>query len=247
MSQNANDLDAVGLGLYLQELRGDLSQYRVAKLVGSSPGAVKQWEQGEVVPSVASLYGIARGFGVPIERLIARLVPEYRRTAEDRADEVVLALLETTPPDALTPAAVQDALPLPPTDALDADGVDALILAAVAGPMPRFLADLIRATTLDDGALDAVAEALGDLASRLPGTVFTHRDAYPVAASRVLDEYDAAISRAARALSADDPTRQVALRVRFAGWGEAARVVCELQGLPVQRHEAVVLALGTGS
>lgn len=243
MSQNSDQLDAAALGQYLKELRGDVPQFRAAKLVGTYQSNLKNWENGAVVPSVGSLYAIARGYGVPLEGLIARLVPDYRRTSDERIDEVVRALLETTSPDALTPSAVLGALELPTPPPLDAEAVEDLVVSAVADPMAHVLAELTRATSLDD-PVRAVVEVLGDLASRLPGTVFSHRDAYPADARRLLERYDRAITRAAQAVAGDDPTRRLALGVRFAGWTEAARVVAEMGGRPIQRREAVVLALG---
>lgn len=244
MSQSSDQLDAVALGTYLTELRGDLTQNRASKLVGTHPSNLKNWEQGRVIPSVPSLYGIARGYGIPLERLIARLVPDYRRSSDARVDEVVQHLLETTPPDGLTEAQVHTSLDLPTPPPLPATALETLVVAIVAAPMSGFVADLTRASSLDTGAVEAIADALGDLASRLPATVFTHRAAYPDAARALLDRYDVAITEAAHALSGDDPTRLVALRVRFSGWLESARVVAELGGSPIQRTEAVILAVG---
>lgn len=240
MSRDLENIDPLALGAYLQRLRGPVSLTQAARLAGTWPKNLSDWERGDVIPSVPSLYALARAYGVPLESLIARLVPDYRRPVDAHLDEVLHEHLETTPPDSLPPE-VLGVLAHPP---LGASTRDTMILALVSAPLRPFLAALAEAAEHDaDGAAALVATALGELASRLPGTVFTHRDAYPPEARAVLDAIDSALADTATAIAGDSIPVLIGLRVRFASWTEAARSVLHLGGTPVDRREAVVRAV----
>lgn len=242
MARNLDHVDPQALGAYLRILRGERSLNQAARQAGTYATNLTEWEEGRVIPSLPSLDALARAYDVPLESLIAQLVPDYRRPAHAHLDQAVAGHLESTPPDALT-ADVLGPLAAPP---LGPCARDTLIIALVTAPLPPFLAAVADAVQLDpEPACALLARSLGELASRLPGTLFTHPQTYPPAARAVLDQVDATLTSAATLLADDSVPRLITLRVRLSGWAEAARVVLELGGNPVDRREAVRRAVGS--
>lgn len=245
MAKNLQHVDAVALGEVLQGLRGDLSLNKAAKLIGSYPGNLRQWELGEIVPSIGSLYALARGYGVTLDSLIVHLVPDYRRHPSPRADQAVAELLETCLPADLDVEQVMDRLGTTVPLLFDPPDREAFAVAVVSEPMGPFLDGLVRAMRLErTSAVPALAQVVGELVASLPATALHQRSAYPPKARELLEDYDAALARASAVVAGDDADELLRLRIAVAGWIEAARVMAEGGAGPEDRRLAVLRTAG---
>jgi transcriptional regulator with XRE-family HTH domain len=74
------------IGEKIKELRGALSQEKLAAALSTTANTVSRWETAQYKPSVADLERISRHFGVPITTFFPGMV----------ADEKLQALLSAT-------------------------------------------------------------------------------------------------------------------------------------------------------
>jgi transcriptional regulator with XRE-family HTH domain len=84
----------MGFGNVLKNLRekAGLSQSALAQRLGLSVRSIQNWEQGHRVPRSRVLLALARGVGVPVERLLAEI------TAEDQGEPAAAAPEPEPPP-----------------------------------------------------------------------------------------------------------------------------------------------------
>lgn len=73
------------LGKRLKELRGSLSFYEVGKAMGMTHGNLSKYEQGDVLPSRATIRKLADYYEVPYQELFELYLEDTYPTVEERA------------------------------------------------------------------------------------------------------------------------------------------------------------------
>jgi len=66
------------IGERIRQLRGDLSQDKLASKVGTTANTISRWETAAYKPSVADLEKISRFFGVPITVFFPDVQPDTK-------------------------------------------------------------------------------------------------------------------------------------------------------------------------